>query len=59
MMGISILMHSSTMAKALQWPLHLHPNLTKLNRGREAIKDSTRVKHKKSVPLIRASLKHK
>jgi len=45
------------MVKALNWPLYLHPNLTKLNRGKEVRKVPTKVKHGKSVPLVRANLK--
>ena len=43
MMGMQILIHTSTMENASHWPLYLHPKLTKLNQGREVRKAPTRV----------------
>ena len=56
MMGMTILIHSNTKAKASHWLLNLKPNLKKLNQRRKGGKVPIRVKHGKYVSLVRESL---
>ena len=57
MMGMLILIHSSTMAKGSRWLLYLHPNIIILNWESEVRIAPIRVKHRESVPLLKANLK--